>query len=805
MLVAAACAHAEVRFAGAVQSSTVNSTARYVDYQLAHGSVARIEIVAQDIVRVRFNPAGALTNRLSGAIAKSGISLPTPFFYDQPDATYIVTDSMSVIVGKNPFRVVVYHKDGSLAVADAGNSCLGWDSETGAVFNRKYAPPDERYFGFGERAGPLDRRGRKLLMMNVDRAAYQEFSDPLYISIPFYYGMQNGKTYGVFLDNPAIPFFDVDSQYQGTLTFGALEGELDYYVMTGPEPSRVVASYHKLTGFMPLPPKWTLGFHQSRFGYGSQQQLLDIATTFRNLQIPCDALWLDLDYHDKLQIMSWDPANFPAPVEMNQTLKANGFRSVNIVDPVVHTFDRVYPYMAASKFFIGDKDGRPLVNEIFYGQVSWIDFTKDSTRDWYKEVFKIFLSTGVDGVWNDLNEPAQNYMPEAVYDFNGERRTETQARNLYALNITSLTYETMRELRPNVRPWIFSRSGYSGIHRYAANWSGDALTDFENLRIAVQMSNSMGLSGQNQFGHDIGGFLGSPSAELFIRWMQFASYIPIFRNHAMNTSLPREPWQFGEPYTSMSREIVNNRYRMLPYIYSLVEQASREGSPVLAPTFFHFPSDARTYTQDTEFMLGPSVLVAPVFVEGGVTRSLYLPSGSNWIDFNNGTTYSGGQTITVAAPLDVIPVFIREGAIIPAGPVLQHVGDPAAPRMTANVYGGANSEFVLYEDDGESFGYTRGAYLRTRLSKTVNSTGQTFVIERTGGGWTPPARPWFVRFHAVGSAPSSVALNGASLRRAASEAELDGAAAGWFYHEEEKRLIVRIADAAAAQTLSVQN
>jgi alpha-glucosidase len=791
---------AATQFAGDVRSTAV--AADRVDFQLDRGAVARVQMMAPDLVRVRFNPAGAFTSWTSGAVAPDGLTPPAAAIYDTPSAVYLVSDRALVIVSKSPFGITILRPDNSLVMADIPHA-FGWDSETGMIFHRHYALPGEHYFGLGLRGGPLNRRGRSFFMKNVDWFAYEEFTDPLYQSFPFYYGLRDGQAHGLFLDNPALPFFDMDSQQAGHVTFGAWHGELDYYVLTGPETSRVANTYARLTGFTPLPPRWTLGFHQSRYGYSSQAEMLELAATFRRLGLPCDALYLDIDYMDRLQLFSWDGANFPAPVAMNAALEDAGFKRVNIIDPVVRTDDRLWPFMAGSQYFLRSPAGAPLVNNIWYGDVSWIDFTKDSARAWYKQQLKVFLQTGVTAIWNDLNEPAQNFMPEAVYDFNGERRTDLQARNLYALKETSLSYEALRELRPDARPWVLSRSGFAGIQRYAANWSGDTLTSFDSLRVSVQISSSMGLSGQNQFGHDIGGFLGSPSPELFIRWMEFASFTPLFRNHAMNTSLPREPWAFGEPYTSIARATLQQRYRLLPYLYTVFEDAARRGQPVLAPTLFHFPGDPGTYTQDQDFMLGPSLLVAPVVTEGAVTRSVYLPAGSNWVDYHTDLTYGGGQHVTVPAPLERIPVFVREGTLLPTGPVSQHVDEPVPPRMTVDIYPGPATTFSLYEDDGRSFAYQQGHFLRTQLTRVEETGGTLFSIRATEGSFAVPPRPWWLHFHNTPASPAGVELDGAPLAPAPSEASLETATQGWFYRASDRRLIVRLQRSTSAQSVRV--
>jgi alpha-glucosidase len=794
-------APAAVTFAGNVLSTSVAPDS--VDMLVEGGAVARVQMLDSDLVRVRVSPTGTFSTRLSGAIAAAGLTPPGAAIHDLASATFLITNAMTVVVLKAPFRVIVLRPDGSLIVADQ-ESPVGWDAASGVIFNRKYAPPDEHYFGLGFRGGPIDRRGRRFVMANTDNAAYGEFSDELYASFPFYYGLRHGKAYGLFFDNPAIPFFNMVLGGTDEVLFGAAEGEIDYYVMAGPEPARVARTYAALTGFTPLPPKWSLGYHQSRFDPRSQSEYLDVAAEFRSRRIPADVLYFDLYYMDLLQIFSWDPVRFPDPVGMNATLESMGFERVNIIDPVIHVLDRLWPTFDYFGHFLTDAQGRSLINDIFYGTVSWIDFTKSQTRAAYKQLLETFLSTGVTAVWNDLNEPARNFMPEAVYDFDGQRRSDRQARNLYALNNVSLTSEALRELRPGERPWIIARSGYPGIQRYAANWSGDALSTFDALRVSVQISASMGLSGQNFFGHDIGGFLGNPSPELFIRWLEFGSFIALFRNHSTDTSLPREPWVFGEPYTSMAKGIIEQRYRMLPYLYSLFADAAAGGQPPVAPTLFHFPADERSYAQDQEFMLGPQLLVAPVVQEGATTRTLYLPSGSDWVDYHSDVVYPGGQSISVPAPLERIPLFVRAGSLLPSGPVLQHVGEPVTPWLRLDVYPGPDSEFVLYEDDGASLDYARGVFLRTRLSRTQLPTGTELGIVREQGSWAPPARPWWIHLHGTTTPPSLVRLNGAPLAQAASESDLSAQSQGWYYRASDRQLVVRFQDSPGALALTVE-
>jgi alpha-glucosidase len=358
------------------------------------------------------------------------------------------------------------------------------------------------------------------------------------------------------------------------------------------------------------------------------------------------------------------------------------------------------------------------------------------------------------------------------------------------------TQRAMLEHRPNERPFILARSGYAGSQRYNANWSGDSLSTFDSLRVSVQMSLHMALSGMILFGHDIGGFLALPNPELLTRWMQFASFNPYMRNHRINTVGPSEPWVYGEPYTSIIREAINQRYRWMPYLYSLVEESSRTAQPVLAPTYFYFwDTDPRTFEQDTEIMLGPYVLAAPVFTEGATTRTLYLPAGATWYDLHTGLPQAGGTEITVEAPLERIPVFIREGAVLPGGPLKQYVDEPVAPGADVDLYPlttGGTESFTIYEDDGVSFEFRAGEFLRTRVTSTSAASGWDVVIQEVEGAAPSAQRPWFLRFHDVCSRPLTVTLNQVPLTAVQTEAELQAVESAWFHRSSDGVVIVRL-------------
>lgn len=756
---------------------------------LSGGGSLRVAFLAGGIVNVEAAPPGVkslpTTAVLPQTPATDGLVV-----HDDGSRVYLVQGGLSVIVTKNPLQVVVMRNDGTVLSADVPGGTL-WDSATGVMASVKMARAGERYFGMGLAGGPLDRRGRQMLMKNSDRAAYGEFTSPLYSSTPFFHGHLAGVgSYGYYLDSPALSYFDFDAANNGQLLVVTLAGTLNYYVMAGPAPADVARAFATLTGTTPLPPRWALGYLQAHFGYASAAEVLGLAREFRNLAIPCDAFFLDLDYTDRLFTLTWNPTGFPDPIGFNSQMEGMGFKRVTIIEPLVTTFDPLWPWLAGNNWLVKDGTGQPLVTPIWMGDVSFIDFTKAAASDFFRTQLTTFLKTGVNGLWADLNEPAANEMPHAVFDFDGQPRSETATRNIYALVEMPALHRALQDAHPGQRPFIVSRSGFAGIQRYTANWSGDTESTFETLRVMVQISASMGLSGQNFFGHDIGGFLGSPNAELFLRWLQFGTVMPLMRNHSMNTSAPREPWRFGEPYTSVARATIELRYRLMPYLYGLFAQAEKNGAPVLGPTYFHFPNDTATHTQNGELMFGPSLLAAPVVQEGQRTRRLYLPAGTSWIDYQTDTRYTGGQTIELPAPLHWMPLLGRAGGIVPMGPVRQYAAQTAgvADQMVIDVFSGANGQFTLHDDDGATTAYRQGTYRDTPLTWAETATTAQLTVGPATGSLAAATRPWWLQVRAWPTAPTRITADGTVLPRVTNGAF---AATGGWQHSGA-RLVIRL-------------
>ena len=782
--------------------SVTRALANGADFGLADGASLQVYFLAHDIVRIEAVPAGA--KRLpTGAVILATPAPGSVQINEDNQRVILRQGTLSVIVNKSPLQVVVLRADGSVITAGLPGG-LQHDPATGTVVALLFARANERYFGMGLAGGPLDRRGRLMTMRNADRAAYGELTNPLYSSTPFFHGHLGGASYGLFFDNPSVAEFDFGVRSSGVVSIAAIGGTLNFYVMAGPTPAAVSRSFAALTGSTPVPPRWALGYQQAHFGYASASQVLGLAREFRARNIPADAFYLDLDYTDRLFTMSWNPVGWPDPVGFNAEMEGLGFKRVNILEPLVTVFDPLWAWLGGNRWLVTDPAGNPFITNIWMGDVSLIDFTKQGARDFFKTTLKTFVSTGVSGIWADLNEPAANDIPYAIFDFDGQPRYEGNTRNIYALWNVATVRDALLEAQPGLRPFIVSRSGFAGIQRYAANWSGDTDSTWDSLRVQVQIANSMGLSGQNFFGADIGGFLGAPNAELFLRWLQFGAATPYMRNHSMNTSPLREPWRFGEPYTAAARSIIEWRYRLMPYLYGLFVAAESQGAPVLAPTYFHFSADPQTHGPSGEFMLGPSLLVAPVVVPGAASRSLYLPAGSAWFNYHTDQAHAGGQSITVPAPLQQLPLLVRAGSIVPMGPVRQFANQPVADEsLVIDIFPGADGRFVMRDDDGATTAYRNGAHRDTELQWTEAASAVQFATRLVAGNAAPRPRPWWLQVRAWPGAPKRVLADGVVLSQAGSAGAL-GSAGGWAYDATYRRLVVRAPGNGPAQIIRIE-
>jgi alpha-glucosidase len=547
------------------------------------------------------------------------------------------------------------------------------------------------------------------------------------------------------------------------MRYEACQGALCAYFFAGPTMPAVLKRYTQLTGRMPLPPRWMLGYQQSRWSYYPEAQVRELAAEFRRRRIPCDAIHLDIHYMDGYRIFTWDGERFPDPAHLLDDLREQGFRAITIIDPGVKV-DPGYPIYdegLRQDVFCKLPDGTLFQGPVWPGECAFPDFTAGAVRDWWGQLYRPLLQAGVSGIWNDMNEPAifGGSMPENVHhDHEGRGAIHGEIHNAYGLQMARATAEGLRRLRPNERVPVISRAGYAGLQRYALVWTGDNYSTWAHLQLGVSMCLNLGLSGIALCGPDIGGFAGDSEGELLARWTQVGTLTPFFRNHSAANTCRQEPWAFGEPFESICRRWIELRTQLLPYIYTTAWQASQTGLPMMRPLSLAYPDDRRTYSLDDQFLFGDVLLAAPVSRPGQTTRRVYLPGGT-WYDFWSGEKLSG--QVQADAPLERMPVYVRAGSVLPMGPVLQHTGEWPPETLNLHLYPG-DGESWLYEDDGYSMAYRSGEFQLTHF--TCQARGGAWSVRRQVRGPFQPSYDQFeIHIHGFKTTPRQVRLDGQAV------------------------------------------
>lgn len=755
-----------------------------------------ITILAPDLARVRLATTGIFQPDSSWAVTRSSWPSFLMKIDDRPNDLLIETDELAIIVQKYPIRVRFIDPDGRVLNQDEAARGMSWNGTEVRVW--KNMPEDEYYFGFGEKAGRFQKKFTHMTMWNSDIPGYGIDTDPLYQSIPFFYGIRNGRAYGIFFDNTYWSSFDMGKSSRTTYSFGAEDGELNYYFFAGPTPRDVLARFTDLVGRMPLPPLWSLGYQQSRWSYPTEERVREVAREFRNRKIPCDVLYLDIDYMDGYRIFTWNRTGFPDPVRMIGDLKAEGFRTAVIVDPGIKKDTSYHAYRTglAGKHFLVQPDSQIYVGKVWPGICAFPDFSSPSTRAWWGDNFRSLITAGVRGWWNDMNEPSVFDVPTKTidlhvihYDF-GMHSSHKKNHNVYGLQMTKATYEGVKKILPSERPFVLTRATYAGGHRYSSAWTGDNLASWDHLKLAVPMCLNLSVSGQPFVGSDIGGFIGYPTGELFTRWLQFGVFTPLMRAHSVINERNKEPWEYGEEYTHINRESINLRYRLLPYLYNAMVHAANTGIPPMRPLVFDYPSDPAFLWSDTEFLFGEDFLVAPVLDAGATTRTFRLPDGI-WYDFWSTATYTGGRTITLPAPIERIPLLVKAGTILPHRDVVQHTGEKSLSPLLFDIYPGVlQSSSTYYEDDGLSYDYEQGGYWKRSITQWNSSRATTLIFGKAEGSYVPPDRMVGLTFHDVREEPREVTVDGKPIPRSSGENRIQY----WTYHHTTGRVLVWISD-----------
>ncbi len=635
------------------------------------------------------------------------------------EALIVQTALLDLEIQKNPLRFTFKTKDGQLINTDDrafGTSWLGNE-----VTTYKTLLEGERFIGLGEKTGPLDRRGNAYENWNTDYFAYPTDGDPLYATIPFYIGIHDQLCYGIFFDNTYRTTFNFGASNHRFSYFSAPDGMMDYYFIYGNTIPDILKAYAQLTGTMPLPPKWSLGYQQCRYSYYPDKEVLNLAQQFRDRQIPADVIYLDIHYMEAYKAFTFDKERFPTPKELVATLQDKGFRTAVIIDPGIKVEKNYLPYDSAidQGLFVQYPDGEAYTADVWPGTCHFPDFTDPKCREWWGEMCQFYTDLGIEGFWNDMNEPASwgQCTPNLIeFDFEGQGANHQRARNVYGMQMARATFEGTKARLDGKRPFVLTRAAYAGIQRFAALWTGDNTASDEHMLAGVKLLNSLGLSGVAYSGYDMGGFAGEASSDLFSRWMSIAAFSPFFRGHSMINSQSAEPWTFGEGAEDIARNYINLRYRLLPYLYSTFYEASQTGMPVVRSLAIDHPHEAMIYQSlyEHQYLFGHAILVAPVVSHQAISK-VYLPEG-NWYDLYNDCFCIGGHEICIDTPPERLPLFVKAGGIIPMQSLIQHHKELPDTTLELHVYAGANGDFVYYEDDGETYAYEAGAFLRQQIN-----------------------------------------------------------------------------------------
>lgn len=644
---------------------------------------------------------------------------------EQAGHIMLETGDLQVRIQRSPVRISFLDKSGTVINEDEVGLGTSWIGDQ--VTTYKKLQDGERFIGLGEKTGPLNRKGFAYQNWNTDAYAYHSGADPLYCSVPFYIGLHHGLCYGIFLDNTHKSHFNFGASNNRFASFSVDAGDLNYYFISGKNVGEVIRNYCHLTGTTPLPPKWSIGYQQCRYSYYPDKEVLNVARTFREKEIPADVIVFDIHYMEQYKIFTWDRSKFSNPKALMDQLKDMGFHVVVMCDPGIKVekgYD-TYDDGVKNDAFLKYADGEYYTGQVWPGWCHFPDFTKPSTRHWWREKFHGYVDLGVDGFWNDMNEIATwgNALPEnIVFDFDGSPATTRKGRNVYGFQMARSTYEGTRELLKGKRPFNLTRSGFAGIQRYAAVWTGDNVSYDEHMMLGVRMINSMGLSGIAFAGYDAGGFVGDANTKLFARWLSIGALSPFFRAHTMINTRDSEPWSYGEEVEQISRNYIRFRYQLMPYLYSLFYEASQTGMPVQRSLAIDHADDDRVFDHQFhhQYLFGPFILVAPI-ESGKELTKVFLPAG-NWYYVFTGEKYAGDRVITIDCPIHRLPIFVKAGAILPMEAANENTC-VKSDTLRLHVYQGGDGNFELYQDDGVTFGYEDGqTCIRTISFSAANKT-----------------------------------------------------------------------------------
>lgn len=807
-------------FANEVKSYSVKGN--QVTFNCTDGSKISLTINSSSVVKVWFDKSGTFIRKNpSYAVVNENLeNMGVISVHEEPSAYEIFTSKLRIRLNKNPMQLQIFDKWQKLVFSDFKEE--GHLTNGKAVKSKKILRNDEQFFGLGEKTGTLNRRGKSYKMWNSDRPCYSVTEDPLAKSIPFF---MSSYRYGIFLDNTYKTEFKFGTESQDYYSFEAPDGAFVYYFIFGKDYKDIQQQYISLTGQPIMPPKWALGFAQSRGLYTQQNQALEIAEEFRKRQIPIDVIYQDIGWTQNLQDFEWRKGNYTDPKAMLKKLKDNGFKMIVSQDPVISKKDNKQ-YVEANKlgYFVNDIR----TNKAYEMPWPWggncgvVDFTIPEVADWWGNYQQKPLNDGVSGFWTDMGEPAWSN-EEDVDRLNMKHAIgmHDEIHNIYGLTWDKVVKEQFEKHNPNKRIFQMTRSAYAGLQRYTFGWTNDSgngndvLEGWAQLENQVAVGLSAGLGGIPFWTTDISGYCGDitdyeATAELYTRWMQFGVFCPLSRAHHEGDNAV-EPWKFGEVAEKNTKAAIELKYQLFPYLYTYSRKAHDSGLPITRGLFMEYPNDMEAAKVDNQFMFGEEILVAPVLKKGERVKRVYLPDGE-WIDFNDKKTeYLGGQTVPYKAPLNRIPIFVKKGTIVPMMPVMQYIHEvkdyPVYFHVFPN-YEDEKAQFTLYEDEGLNQDYLKDIFSKTHIVCTTNSDGYVIDITPEDKGFHQSDKRNFVLNILSEGKPKNIQINGKDaiyVEEAKMDVEKDVKSIQWTWSEAGSKIIVKVPDTRKKLSININN
>lgn len=727
-----------------------------------------IHVYSDNIIRVRVTK-NKLFNNFSYALTDSQIpSFSDINIIDKKNSIQLSTAAIEMEIEKEPaFRVIFKNKKGVSINEDVSGQGFGTTFIGNKISIYKKLQVGERFVGLGEALGNLDRRGTGITLNNTDNYKYGDPRVSMYSSIPFYIGMHHDLLYGMFYNNSYKSFFNFGLSTPDFTSVNIDGGDCDYFFIYDTTVGKIIEHYTSLTGHIQLPPLWSLGYHQSRCSYYPQEKVQWIAETFRKKQIPIDCIVLDADYLHEYEPFRINTQRFPDMPGLAANLLKDNIELTASVNPGIKIDSSYEAYKDGLKkdVFIKYFSGDLFISDIWPSTNHFVDFTDPKAREWWIEKMKFLPDNGIHGYWNDMNEPAVNgsYLPDnLLFDFDGRKTNALEAKNVYGFQMARSSFESAVKYGNGKRPFVLTRSGFAGIQRYAAVWSGDNTAKDDYLLNGILLNCQMGLSGIPFTGYDVGGYIGDASKDLYMRWIEAGVFSPFFRNHREFFGAAGEPWAYGEEAEAISKTYISFRYRLLPYIYAAFYEAAQTGMPIARSLCINYPFDEKVYntTFQYQFLFGSEILVAAVQGRDEF-KKIYLPKG-NWYDLNTGELLHGNQELIRSFPIYTLPLFARASAIIPMQNIIQSTKNLPGDTLYVHVFNGdEKNNFTYYEDDGATMQYQKNFSYRKEIE--FNPTEKQLIFQSKLGSYSSQFHYLQIIFHGFGDSILNMKLNNKPL------------------------------------------